>query len=114
MHNRTIGRCGVAVVALAAVLFVPVVALAGGLAVVVDKQPEGVMAGTPFTIGFMVQSAHEGQEPMDGLSPAVVFTKAGADEQFTETARREGPAANSRIYSRRRAPTAICANFTLG
>ena len=94
MGHRQIWRFGpgalLAVLALLAAVAWPRVALAGGVSVTLDRQPADVEAGKPFTVGFMVRSAHDGREPITGLAPAVIATNPATDERVAETAKADG------------------------
>jgi len=75
--------------ALAAILALAMPALAGGVVVTLDSTPTDVQAGVPFTVGFMIISAHDGS-PQPGFEPIVTATNPATGESITVTARREG------------------------
>jgi plastocyanin len=81
-----------AILALLAVLALPHVGYAGGVAVVLDRQPADPEAGKAFTVGFLVRSAHEDRTPIEALEPTVRLTRLGGDEQVKTTATPEGAA----------------------
>lgn len=61
---------------------------AGGWAVVtLDELPTNIIAGEPFSIGFMVRQ--HGHTPMDGLSPTITAT-LDKDAQFVVNAEPSG------------------------
>lgn len=63
--------------------------LAGGWAVVtLDALPEGVVAGQPLTLAFMVRQ--HGRTPLAGLQPVIRATNPATGEQVTATAKAEG------------------------
>jgi len=75
--------------ALAAILALAMPALAGGVVVTLDSTPTDVQAGVPFTVGFMIISAHDGS-PQPGFEPIVTATNPATGDSITLTARREG------------------------
>ncbi|MBM2851198.1 MAG: hypothetical protein HW418_4140 [Anaerolineales bacterium] len=64
-------------------------AWAGGWAVVtLDTLPTQVVAGQPFSIGFIVRQ--HGQRPMEGLAPTIILYSPGTRKTSTVTAKAEG------------------------
>lgn len=62
---------------------------AGGWAVItVDELPASIVAGQPFTIGFMVRQ--HGRTPRSDLEPIARFTRRDTRDSINFTARREG------------------------
>ncbi|HSH82785.1 MAG TPA: hypothetical protein VLA19_29995, partial [Herpetosiphonaceae bacterium] len=90
--SRWGGRGMSIVLALLVLVLAPGLALAGGVAVVVDMPLPDPEAGKAFTIGFLVRSAHDDKTPIGGLRPALILTNPATDERVTETARAEGEA----------------------
>ena len=85
------GGRGISIVlALLVFMLAPGLALAGGVAVVVDTPLPDPEAGKVFTIGFLVRSAHEDKTPIGELRPVVILTHPATDERVTETARADG------------------------
>ena len=76
------------VLALALTLAVVVPAFAGGWAVItLDELPAGVIAGEPFTVGFMV--LQHGRTPMTDLDPTILI-ESPAGEKSVVLAKPEG------------------------
>ena len=73
-------------VAVLALVLLPGVVSAGGVAVILDPQPTAFESGKAFTISFLVRSAHEDRSPITGLQPVVKLTKGGSEEHLTVTA----------------------------
>ena len=74
---------------LLALLALTAPAWAGGWAVVtLDTLPTQVVAGQPFSIGFIVRQ--HGQRPLEGLAPAIILYSPGTRETSTVTAKAEG------------------------
>ena len=64
-------------------------AWAGGWAVVtLDTLPTQVVAGQPFSIGFIVRQ--HGVQPMEGLAPAIILYSPDTRKTTTVTAKAEG------------------------
>jgi len=64
-------------------------AWAGGWAVVtLDTLPTQVVAGQPFSIGFIVRQ--HGQRPMEGLAPTIILYSPDTRKTTTVTAKAEG------------------------
>jgi YtkA-like len=64
---------------LLAALAAPATATAGGWATVgLSSLPEGLDAGEPWTVDVTV--LQHGRTPLEGIQPAVIVRKAGADE----------------------------------
>ena len=76
--------------ALAAILALAMPALAGGVVVTLDSTPTDVQAGAPFTVGFMIISAHEGHLPITDGKPIILATNAATKERVTANAKAEG------------------------
>jgi len=92
MRSRPLPSRGLALLALVAALLLPAVALAGGVAVTLDRPPTDVHAGVAFSFGFSIRSAHGDDTPVSGITPTIIASSAAADRQVTATARAEGAA----------------------
>lgn len=81
-----ITRAALTILTVLAVLLLPSVSYAGGVAVVLDQQPADVEAGKSFTVSFLVRSAHEDRLPITGLEPIVHLRLHDSAEQVTASA----------------------------
>jgi len=90
MTHRTLLRSGLAGLVLVVALLAPVIALAGGFTVAIDKPPGDVEAGKPLTIGFLIRSAHEDRTPQPDLKPLIKASSLTTDEQVTAIAQAQG------------------------
>ena len=80
MRHRIWLRSGLAMLALIVALIAPVVALAGGFTVTLDKTPTDIEAGKPLTISFLIRSSHEDRSLQGGLARGAlheVFAEGG-------------------------------------
>lgn len=82
---------------LCTLLALPRAALAGGWSVVtLDRMPDNVQAGAPFTIGFVVRQ--HGKTPMADLSPTITLVKqSGAQTQDRVQAAAPATGDNGRV-----------------
>jgi plastocyanin len=92
MKQRILLRSGLAGLVLVVVLLTPLIALAGGFTVALDKPPGDVEAGKLLTIGFLIRSAHTDRRPQPGLQPLIKASSLATDEQVTAIAQPEGDA----------------------
>ena len=77
-------------VVVAVLLVLPGVARAGGWTVTLVRPPEDLAAGTPFTVGPLIQSAHADRQPFPGLRPLITLTNLATLEVVRVPATEKG------------------------
>jgi hypothetical protein len=81
-------RLVLSLIALVAVLALPVTAQAGGWVVItLDRVPTGIQPGVPFTVGFVARQ--HGVRPLDGLTPKITASN-GPTGTVTALAKPDG------------------------